>query len=202
MDGAATWLPDDIPGVDMKLGLSRVLGKRKAYGAMLRKFASGQKETSGALDAAIGVEDMPEAERLAHTLKSVSGNIGATGLQKEAERLESAIRARESALTVEERKAAVDDMLIPLLDALDDLFPVEHGVTAIGKEDAGRLKEVLGRLSVLLSDSNAKAADFVDAEAGFLSASMGGAFTRLDSLVRNFDFEAALAVIAGMEIKP
>ncbi|MFZ4614986.1 MAG: response regulator [Rectinemataceae bacterium] len=197
-ESASTWLPPDIPGVDMKLGLSRVLGKRKAYVAMLRKFASGQKETSGALDAAIGVGNMADAERLAHTLKAVSGNIGATGLQKEAERLETAIRAQENALSVEERKAAVDDRLIPLIDALDSLFPVEPGVAAIGKEDAGRLQEILGKLSALLADNDAKATDFVEAEAAFLSASLGSAFTRLDSLVRNFDFEAALAAIARL----
>src|SRR3990172_9375788 len=85
-------LPSGIDGLDMGTGLRRALGKKPLYLSMLRKFIAGQKSATAEIAKALEGNDRGAAERLAHTLKGVSGNIGATGLQQLAEKLEAAIR--------------------------------------------------------------------------------------------------------------
>ena len=90
-------LPSGIDGLDMANGLRRVLGKKPLYLSMLRKFVAGQKSATAEILKALEGNDWDTAERLAHTLKGVSGNIGATGLQQLAEKLEAAIKERQPA---------------------------------------------------------------------------------------------------------
>ncbi|HXD39307.1 MAG TPA: Hpt domain-containing protein, partial [Ramlibacter sp.] len=58
------------------------------------------------------------AERLAHTTKGVSGNIGATLVQDRAAALEAAIRANRGACDIEQLLGELDTSLVQLLDAL------------------------------------------------------------------------------------
>ncbi|MBI3673946.1 MAG: response regulator, partial [Rhizobiales bacterium] len=66
-----------IEGLDVELGLQRVLGKKPVYLNMLRKYASNQQDTPLELRAALDAGDLATAERIAHTAKAVNGNIGA-----------------------------------------------------------------------------------------------------------------------------
>ncbi|MDD2711908.1 MAG: response regulator, partial [Simplicispira sp.] len=64
-----------IEGLDQEAGLRRVLGKKSLYLSMLRKFVTGQASVLEDVKAALNEGDWMTAERLAHTLKSVAGNI-------------------------------------------------------------------------------------------------------------------------------
>lgn len=74
----------DIAGIDTALGLSRVMGNRSLYRSLLQKFAAGQRDCVERIRVALAADDWALAERLAHTLKGVSGNIGASTLQQQA----------------------------------------------------------------------------------------------------------------------
>lgn len=69
-------------------------------------------------------------KRIAHTLKGVAGNIGATILQGEAEGVETAIRERLSTAMVDARRASAGLSLAKLIDDIDRALPEV-------KEDAG-----------------------------------------------------------------
>jgi len=105
-------LPSGIDGLDMTGGLRRVLGKKPLYVSMLRKFVAGQKSAAPAIVGALDATDWGRAERLAHTLKGVSGNIGAAGIQRLAEELETAIREREPRGAVDARLAGLSKCLL------------------------------------------------------------------------------------------
>lgn len=79
----------DIPGVDTQTGLKRVLGKKDFYLSILKKYTVNQKNTITEIKKALESEDYNTAERLTHTLKGVSGNIGAEAVQEKAALLES-----------------------------------------------------------------------------------------------------------------
>ena len=85
-----------IAGVDMKDGLARVGGNRTLYVKILRQFAEQQGPAPDQIAAALAKGDHALAERLAHTLKGVAGNIGAAGVQSAAAALERAIRDRSN----------------------------------------------------------------------------------------------------------
>ena len=66
-----------IAGLDTNDGLSRVGGNRKLYVKILRQFAEQQGPALDQVADALAKGDHALAERLAHTLKGVAGNIGA-----------------------------------------------------------------------------------------------------------------------------
>ena len=89
---AAVGLPDwRLPGIDLASGLRRVLGKQQAYLGLLGKFAKGQRQFVGQLRQALGDGDRERAERLAHSLRGLAGNLGAAQLQAQAGELERGI---------------------------------------------------------------------------------------------------------------
>ncbi|MFM7192756.1 MAG: response regulator, partial [Microcystaceae cyanobacterium] len=77
-----------IPQLDTQDGLRRVLGKKTLYLSMLRKFLASQSSFQSQITAALETGDHQTAERLAHTLKGVAGNIGANAVQEAARQLE------------------------------------------------------------------------------------------------------------------
>jgi two-component system sensor histidine kinase/response regulator len=111
-------LPEGIEGLDTTLGLSRMMGKKSLYLAMLRRYLAGQRSVALEMRQALASGDRPTAERLAHTTKAVSGNIGATLVQHRAAALEAAIRANRDAGDVESALAELEAPLGTLLDAL------------------------------------------------------------------------------------
>jgi two-component system sensor histidine kinase/response regulator len=113
-----SFLPS-IEGLDSVNALRCVLGKKVLYGSMLRKFVAGQKSVVEAIGAALREGSWEEAERLAHTLKGVAGNIGATDVVSLTTHLESAIREREPLPQIEaylQQLAAPLDHLIGQLE--------------------------------------------------------------------------------------
>ena len=93
-----------IAGLDTKDGLSRVGGNRKLYLKLLGQFIEQQGPAIEQIADALTRKDIALAERLAHTLKGVAGNIGATHVQSAAGALEKLIRDRAEAKGVECRQ--------------------------------------------------------------------------------------------------
>ena len=81
-----------LPGVDTQSGLARVGGKVSVYRKILRQFANRQADSPARIRSALQGHDLTTAEREAHTLKGVAGNIGAGEVQAAATRLETAIK--------------------------------------------------------------------------------------------------------------
>ena len=87
--------PGELPrveGLDTAVGLARMMNKKPLYLNMLRRYAQGQKDVGPQVRAALAAGDRATAERLAHTLKGVSGNVGATQVQDLAGAVEQAIK--------------------------------------------------------------------------------------------------------------
>ena len=82
----------DLPGIDVENGLARISGKKKLYMKMLKKFYADFTDTTQQIKKALQDNDSETAERIVHTVKGLSGSIGATTLHITAGDLESAIR--------------------------------------------------------------------------------------------------------------
>ena len=90
-DAVTDALPQTLPGVDMVLGLRRALGRPGLYADLLRRFSQGQAAWGTDFDAALAAGELLQAERMAHTLRSVAANIGAQALSQQAQALEQAL---------------------------------------------------------------------------------------------------------------
>jgi len=112
-------LPEGIAGLNTALGLSHMLGKKSLYLAMLRRYLAGQEPVVREMRQALAAGDKATAERLAHTTKAVSGNIGATLVEGRAAALESAIGEGGSASDIARLVGELEAPLGALLGALE-----------------------------------------------------------------------------------
>jgi two-component system, sensor histidine kinase and response regulator len=111
-------VPVGIPGLDTQLGLSRMLGKKPLYLAMLRRYLASQQGVATSIRDSLAHGDIETAERLAHTAKSVAGNVGATQVQHTAEALETALRQGSSKNEVETLLGEMESPLKELVTGL------------------------------------------------------------------------------------
>ena len=196
--GDAVVLPTGVPGLDIAAGLQRVMGKKRLYLDMLRKFVAGQKGAVAVIRTALDGGDRLTAERAAHTLKGTAGNIAAGPVEAAAADVEAAIRED---LPREETNAGLD-ALAPLLDALvADLEAVlprpKTAGAAAGSVDRERLGAVCERLRTLLADSDPEAEEVLTANADLLRAGFPERFEAIAGFVQGFDFDQALAELTA-----
>ena len=88
----------DIPeleGVNTAEGVARLGGKVSSYLRLLNKFADNQADAVTRIRTEIEAGDREQAVRTAHTLKGVSGSIGATALQESGQELETILKSGE-----------------------------------------------------------------------------------------------------------
>jgi two-component system sensor histidine kinase/response regulator len=186
-------LPEAIAGIDMADGLRRALGKRERFAQRLRGFGADQHDAGQAIAAALDGGVPEEATRRLHILKGLAGNIGARSLAGLARSLETAIsegsgdsRAQASALAgaLEQLLQAIaGGVPAPALQAVADIDPVLR--------DA-----VLNELNSLLMEDDARADSLLREHEALLAAALPGHFRALQLAIEQFEFEAALALLA------
>jgi len=152
----------DIPelkGIDTKSGITRVGGNKKLYQKILIKFHSDYREMTQQIIDAIEQGDQKLSQRLAHTVKGVSGNIGAGELQEIAAQLESAIKDGK----IDEAKALIPSFEIQLKEVIHTLgenlvhkLEKETPKTELTKGNRGDLVILLDKLAPLLIKRKAK----------------------------------------------
>ncbi|MGE0497700.1 MAG: response regulator [Ramlibacter sp.] len=120
-------LPRDVPGLDTALGLSRMMGKQPLYLAMLGRYVQGQHHVAQQVREALAVGDFVLAERLAHTTRGVSGNVGAVTVEAAAGALELALRAKLDLPEIKERLELLDASMRALIGALQPQLPAPVG---------------------------------------------------------------------------
>ncbi len=186
-----------IAGLDSNDGLARVGGNRKLYVKILRQFVEQQGPTGDQVADALAKGDHALAERLAHTLKGVAGNIGAAGVQSAAAALERVIRDRSNAEEVERARQRVEAVLEPLAAGIraalgsagsDASTPVQPAAPA----NPARSREAAAQLAALLSDSDPAAGEFIDAHRDALRLLFDAAgWSEFDALVQGYAFADA-----------
>jgi two-component system sensor histidine kinase/response regulator len=178
----------------MQAGLRRVLGKRPRYASMLRGFVATQAPAAREIQTALAQNDVKTAERMAHTLKGLAGNIGATGLQQKAGGLEKLLReggaSRQSMDALDALRNALDDQVAAITAAL----PAEVEAAAMAIDPVLR-DSILAQMAKLLANDDPKAEKLLIENTALLSAALPQHFRRLNEAIRQFDFEAALDVL-------
>ena len=85
----------DMPGINVQEGLKRVGGNKKLYCKLLVKFHSDYQDAAREIEKALDDGNLELAQRLAHTIKGVAGNIGARETQDAAAEIETALRQKD-----------------------------------------------------------------------------------------------------------
>ena len=195
----------EIPGLDRARGLQLAGANPALYQRLLRGFAEREADAVARIRAALAERDRSEAERIAHTLKGLAGNIGAVPLFRAAEALEDGLRDGAEATRLAPMMEAVEALLMPLVQALQSAAatPVEPADEPADRAATdGSAREVILQLSAMLREQEGDAVDYFDAHRKLLAAAIGERFAEVEQRIAAYDFDEAHSLLTRADGSP
>ena len=188
----------DIPvikGLDTVGGVRRVLGKKSLYLGMLHKFLEGQGQVVEKIQVAVAAGEWDTAERHAHTLKGLAGNIGMPAIQALAASVETACKAQLSEEAVAIPLQHLHGALALFLQELQSKLPVLPSAHQALETDPEKTLVLLKQLRDLLATDDMLACDLLADHSVVLHATLGEPYVQIDTAIRGFDFELAMQIL-------
>ena len=202
-----------LEGFDRAGALQRMGGNTELYKRLLRSLLNTQSDAAERLDQALNRNDLVEAEHIAHTVKGVAANLGATALADAASCLDDDLKQghcssghrrqfrEQLSITLERLRQALDMQHSPAGGPdPSTTAPATAPRPAESLSDAER--QLLQRLEGYLEGSDGEALTLLETERQKLVPILGNqALTRLDASLQNFDFGSALEVVREIKQK-
>lgn len=197
--------PDDLPGIDLAVALRGTNGNTALLYQILMSFLRDHRNDVQALRQALKAQDMALAQRIAHTLKGLSGAIGAQALRPAAIAMDAALRSRASA----SYPSLLDRLENTLTLVVHSLSWLEQHVTANtpvpdnpGTVDPAVLQPLLDQLERLLHDMDPDAEELANTlrqQVG--SGPLQAAALELARQLGKFDFENAAHTLNRLKLE-
>jgi PAS domain S-box-containing protein len=192
---------DLVRTLDTGTGLKRVAGNESLYHKLLRQYVSGQAAAVVRLREQLTVGELESVGLIAHSLKGVSGNIGALALAELAASLEQAIKKGTTVAECRMFLAEIEQQFEVLRQAIlrylpDEVEPVSpDNVKPLNRE----LRAELQQLGALLAQNDGEALDRFDSLRQELSASLPqDELSGLALRIAQFEWESAQKQIAAL----
>ena len=184
-------VPLTLPGLDLEAALQRLGGDRRLLSELLAHVVEEYNDAAPAVRVALSQGEPVTALRLAHTVKGVAGNVGATSLQDAAAAVEQILR--EGALPGEKPLLALEAALAQALESMTLVsriweLPPRLDLPAAKPE----LQRGLRKLLVKLEHQALNAADlFQSLRQVMLEAQPGLPVEQLGRYIERLDFKTA-----------
>ena len=188
----------EIAGVNLMDGLNRVAGNRRLYRDLLSQFATKQAGAAAEIALALDGGDRQLAERTAHTVKGVAGNLGITGVQSAAQSLEKAIRESQETVPalLDQFAAALRVQTTAIAKALEGSACEPAAVPPAQPFNEENAALAIERLRALLAASDGDAQDaYQSLQTATAEVVEKQHFETLHEAINNFEFDAALAAL-------
>jgi signal transduction histidine kinase/CheY-like chemotaxis protein len=191
-----------IAGINVADALKRVAGNKRLYRDLLGQFADKQGDAAAQMSMALREGDQKLAERIAHTVKGVAGNIGISEVQSAAQKLEKAIRDGHDSIPtlLDDFATLLNTQVHAIKQALHESAPAKSEEVPSTSFNGEAASDAIVRLRSLLEASDG------DTEEAFrsLQDAVAGAVekTQLDALnasINDFDFETALVKLGEID---
>jgi PAS domain S-box-containing protein len=190
--------PATLSNLDTADGLSRCMGNMSLYQRLLKGFAKTQQDFEQQFAGAANDE---AALLIAHTLKGLAGNIGATRLLQAVTQLEASMQTKIADEMPEQHQAQVQANLAMTLDALqavladiDRLNRPKPDVVELQQAslDDSALHPHWARLSSLIEDNDAHARELLhDVLQAWPVLAQHPRVSELQRALERYDFEHA-----------
>jgi len=190
-------LPDVLDGIDIDSGLARVAGNANLYRKILQKFRNGHMNDAGEISRALGAGDLDTAQRIAHTVKGVAGNLGANDLHVAAKQVDAALKAKDFDAALKALPAMTAE-LTRIKQSVDAVWPAPGPAGSEVKEPAvevnlSLVSEQLTQLEKLVRGYDSEAQKVLDELAPLLEKSQfRGAVDKIAEQLSDYDFDQAL----------
>ncbi|WP_246448599.1 response regulator [Roseateles oligotrophus] len=179
-----------VPGLELRLGLRRAAGNPLLYLAMLREFQLSRAQACSEIEALL-LKDRKAAERAAHTLKGLAGNIGASAVQAAAAQVEEGFREEQSLVNIVARITPLRVLLAALIESLQAALPEESSPTEFRPLDEAEVEAQLQALQSLLQHDDPEALDHFKQHSAALRPRLGEVHAEIAEALDRFDFDRA-----------
>jgi len=190
---------DELVGIDTAIGLRITQGNNKLYRRLLNKFKKSQADFVDQFIQAQESEDVTAPTRVAHTLRGVAGNLGASVLQEAAGKLEQACQNNQDESEINRLLESVKSQLDPVIEGLSILDDNTSSSDKIA-DAAGELqqpdKEKVEKLKLMLEDYDVNAiqliSELLEAQPSEPSRCT---LSKIAEALEQYDFELAIEEI-------
>jgi PAS domain S-box-containing protein len=192
----------DFPGIDMADALNRLGGNRDLLSKIYLDFCEQYGDGAITMTDLIAAGATGDAAALAHTIKGVAGNIGASRVYTAAKAIEADLRAGGNAagLTNALRDALAEFSRAPTNREQGEASTASAAISNASTVDPELFGQTLDRLRALLT---ARDLDAEECFAGLMALCPDGALNQplaqVGAALQTLDFEAALGVLAVIE---
>jgi len=192
----------ELPGIDTEAGLAISQGNHKLYLKLLNKFHTSQADFFERFSQARINEDDPQAaQRCAHSLRGVAGNIGANALMKVATELEEACMEAIPDPDIDNILFKVCTLLDQVLNSLASVtLTHERKIEKNQSFDQDSFLKLLQKLKLLLQDDDTDAIDVVDELYQLPGVEKySSALKQLAKAIESYDFELGLEILNDLK---
>ncbi len=189
-----------LEGIDTESGVKRIGGNLNSYIRILNKFTENYKNFGYQFN---NMDNEEERIRLVHSLKGVSGNIGANQLHEAVINLEKGLKEKQikKIPTLVNKVMARMEIIINSVSQLDKSIKSDRLSPEVEIiQDTEEIKRQIKKLKEYLDTYDSYGIDFFD-EIKTSLENIG--FKENTKLIRNYlgkyDFDNALAVLTGIE---
>ncbi|ACZ11943.1 transporter substrate-binding domain-containing protein [Sulfurospirillum deleyianum] len=188
----------NVEGLDIEKALLHVNNNHALLETLWRRFVETQAECAERIEEALRIGDTEKAMREAHTLKGLSGNIGARELFESSKNLEHSLKESSSdiPLFLCQTKQDLETVIAHLKEAfLDEATHKEVlDFEAILTQEA--LHEKLNDLGYLLKELDSEAIDVLaNIRASLFHLGYKKEVEEMEKALASFDFEKAYALL-------
>lgn len=192
----------NIKGIDLNKGLTITQNKKELYLKLLKKFRASHDDFIQKFEKCFEADQLSKAVLLAHTLKGTAGNIGATELYESASILEQLCKNEASQDEIMLHLRKLEDILNPLLKALDSFEEKRQNTLDETSWNADKLIQEIDTLHELIRDYDTRAIELADGLRGVsLIHQYSNIYEELMDSLNLFDFDEALTSLAQLKSK-
>ncbi len=201
-DSPRSGLPDPLPGIDTADGLRRVGGNEKLYRNLLLRIRADYADARAEMEELLVDGTLEDAQRLAHTIKGVAGNVGAKDLLAAAAAVEGPLKRGDTG-AAEAALPAFEDALRIVVDGIAVLEPAAEAPAAVAPGPPASHEQLLAVLSELqphLQSRKPKPCKAAMAQVLVLAIpdECAADIAELKKLVGKYKFKDALAVVEAL----
>lgn len=197
-----------IEGIDIEAGLRRINNNKTLYLKLLTKFLKSYSGYSEELKFKLLEGNTEEAERMVHTLKGVSGSVGAMDLYYYLVSLDDKLKLSKK-INIEKELGQLDKLLSPILKSLawiqkeKDTAGIKTTLeNETGNLDVEAMKKMLTELGSLLENSDFEAANIVKVIKDLPGISKyAEEIESMDAFISDYEFDEALEIVNNLLAK-
>jgi signal transduction histidine kinase/DNA-binding response OmpR family regulator/HPt (histidine-containing phosphotransfer) domain-containing protein len=194
---------EKLVSIDVETGIKNVGGNSSFYHKLLKDFYQDHQNDRQKIHGAVLTDNVKLAQQIAHTVKGVSGSIGATNLHREAQKLEIALKEKNISsynnliYQFDQSFNAVMQEILDLMSALQPVIEVESLQT--DTIDLKIILPLIDRLDEQLETMDPESNDTVRELSGNLQGDRECELTnKLLQQVEDFEFDIAKEFLADL----